>query len=55
MKYLSLMPRGREVTMDVNGKLYIPIDLRRQLGLRGKERFEMFITEDNMLLYRLVC
>jgi AbrB family looped-hinge helix DNA binding protein len=54
MKYLSLMPKGQEVTMDVNGRIYIPADLRKKLGLEGKKRFEMFITEDNMLLYRLV-
>lgn len=54
MRLFTAMPKGYEVTMDVNGRLYIPKSLRRKLNLKGKEGFEVFLTEGDVILFKLV-
>lgn len=50
---LELKPCIQKTRVDVNGRLYIPGKVRKEMGLRGGEEFEVYQSREGYLIYKL--
>ncbi len=54
MNIAEIVPKGQEVRLDSKGRVIVPCSIRRKLGLIEGKVFEVFLTNNDMLLLRLV-
>ena len=51
---IDISPVGLFGRVDTAGRLYLPRQVKKALGIRGGEQFEYFYTKENYLLLRKV-
>ncbi len=52
MEWTKASSKGISVKMDVEGRIYLPSDLRGEINLDSGEQLEVYITEQGDLLLR---
>ncbi|MFO8060397.1 MAG: AbrB/MazE/SpoVT family DNA-binding domain-containing protein [Bacillota bacterium] len=52
MKWTRASSTGVSVKVDVEGRIYLPSDLRAEINLDSGEQLQVFITQQNDILLR---